>query len=206
MALDTYDGLLVEIVDWSHRDDLGPKIPDFIQLAENAMYANPVEVLAVRSMEIVSTTLTTGQYLALPDNYESSRSVRLVVSGGEITFQAPEQMYKNPATGKPNFFTIVGNEIQFDRVPDSEYTIEVQYYRKATPLTAANQTNEILTKYPSLYLFGALAQIYGYAQDTEQEQAYSLKFIREVKGANKADKKGRYGPAPSLSLDCGMIV
>ena len=206
MALDTYDGLLVEIVDWSHRDDLGPKIPDFIQLAENAMYANPVEVLAVRSMEIVSTTLTTGQYLALPDNYESSRSVRLVVSGGEITFQAPEQMYKNPATGKPNFFTIVGNEIQFDRVPDSEYTIEVQYYRKATPLTAANQTNEILTKYPSLYLFGALAQVYGYAQDTEQEQAYSLKFIREVKGANKADKKGRYGPAPSLSLDCGMIV
>lgn len=206
MALDTYDGLLVEIVDWSHRNDLGPKIPDFIQLAENAMYANPVEVLAVRSMEIVSTTLTTGQYLALPDNYESSRSVRLVVSGGEITFQAPEQMYKNPATGKPNFFTIVGNEIQFDRVPDSEYTIEVQYYRKATPLTPANQTNEILTKYPSLYLFGALAQIYGYAQDAEQEQAYSLKFIREIKGANKADKKGRYGPAPSLSLDCGMIV
>ncbi len=31
-------------------------------------------------------------------------------------------------------------------------------------------------------------------------------FIGAIKGANKADKKGRYGPAPSMSLDNGMVV
>jgi len=208
MALDTYDNLVKQVIDWSHRGDLGVKIPDFIQLAENAMYSNDVEVLTVRSMEIISTALTAGQYLSLPDDFESARSVRLVTgdSGGELRFQAPEQMYKQVATGRPNFFTVVGNELQFDRVPDSEYTIEIQYYRKATPLSDDNQTNEILTNHPSIYLYGALSQVFAYSQDDQQAVKYGGLFISAIQGANKADKKGRYGPAPSMSIDCGMIV
>ena len=206
MALDTFDNLVKEIIDYSHRNDLGTKINTFIQLAENAMYSNDIQPLTVRSMEIVSTTAVAGQYVQLPDNFESARSVRLVTgdNGGELKYQAPEQMFKLVSTGRPNFFTVVGNEIQFDRTPDSAYTLEIQYYRKATPLSTLNQTNEILTNHPSIYLFGALAMLFGYSQDTEQEASYRLKFVDAVRGANKADKKGRYGPAPSLSIDCGM--
>ena len=60
MALDTFDNLVKEIIDWSHRADLNAKIPDFILLAENAMYSNDVAVLNVRSMETISTTTTAG--------------------------------------------------------------------------------------------------------------------------------------------------
>ena len=89
-------------------------------------------------------------------------------------------------------------------MPDTDYTLEIQYYRKADPLTLINQTNEILTNHPQIYLFGALAMLFGFTQDTEQEVSYSQKFIGAINGANKADKKGRYGPAPTLSLDGGM--
>jgi hypothetical protein len=207
MALSNYDELQKEIVDWSHRGDLGTKLADFIQLAENAMYSNDQEVLTTRSMETISTALTAGQYLALPDNFESARSVRLVTSdnGGYLKFQAPEQMRKQVAGGRPSFFTIVGNEIQFDRTPDSEYTIEIQYFRKATPLSDTNLTNEILTNHPSIYLFGALTALFSYSQDTEQQVKYGQMFFGAIKGANKADKKGRYGPAPSMSIE-GMVV
>ena len=206
MALDTYDNLLTQVIDWSHRDDLGPKMPDFIQLAETAMYANDVELLTVRSMETISTALTSGEYLGLPDNFESARSVRLITGSniGKLVYKAPSQMFNDVSPGRPSYFTVVGNELQFDRTPDAEYTIEIQYYRKALPLTAANQTNEILTNHPDIYLFGTLAAIFGYAQDTEQEFAYINKFIGAIKGANKADKKGRFGPAPSMSLTGGM--
>jgi hypothetical protein len=208
MAFTNFDELVKEIIDWSHRGDLGIKIPDFIQLAENAMYSNEVEVLKVRSMAVVSTALTAGQYLELPDDFESARSARLVTgdNGGELKYQAPEQMKKQVSTGRPNFFTVIGNEIQFDRVPDSEYTLEFQYFRKATPLSDDNQTNEILTSHPSIYLFGALTALHSYTLDTEQQIKYNTMFISAVKGANKGDKKGRYGPAPSMSLDCGMVV
>ena len=206
MALGTFDDLVKEIIDYSHRNDMGNRTDTFIQLAENAMYSNGVQPLKVRSMEIVSTAATAGQYVELPPDFESARSVRLVTgdSSGELRFQAPEQLQKQPATGKPLFYTIVGNEIQFGRVPDSDYTLEIQYFRKAQPLTVDNQTNEILTNHPQIYLFGALAMLFAFAQDTEQEASYTLKFIGAIQGANQADKKGRYGPAPALSLDGGM--
>jgi len=206
--LDTFDNLVKEIVDYSHRNDMGNRIDTFIQLAENAMYSNGVQPLKVRSMAIVSTTAVAGQYVELPPNFESARSVRLVLgdNSGELRYQAPEQLFKQPATGKPLFYTIIGNEIQFGRVPDSDYTLEIQYFRKAEPLTADNQTNEILTNHPQIYLFGALAMLFGFAQDSEQEANYAQKFIGAINGANQADKKGRYGPAPALSLDGGMIV
>ncbi len=207
MALSDYDELQKEIISWSHRDDLGVKVPDFITLAENLMYSNDQEVLTVRSMETISTALTAGQYLALPPDFESARSVRLITSdnGGYLKFQAPEQMRKQVSTGRPNFFTVVGNELQFDRTPDSEYTIEIQYFRKATPLSDENLTNEILTSHPSIYLYGSLAQVFFYSHDEQQAAKYTQLFISAIKGANKADKKGRYGPAPSMSIE-GMIV
>ena len=100
---------------------------------------------------------------------------------------------------------LLGNEIQFDRTPDSEYTIEIQYFKKADALTELNQTNEILTSHPSVYLFGALTAVFAYASDIEQQIKYNQMFISAIKGANKADKKGRYGPAPSMSIQ-GMVV
>lgn len=208
MALADFDNLVKEVVDWSHRADLGNKINDFIQLAENAMYSNDQEVLNVRSMETITTSLTTGPIVNLPTNFESARSVRLITgdNGGELRFQAPEQMFKKVATGRPTFFTVIGDQIQFDRTPDSEYTLEIQYFRKATPLSDTNLTNEILTNHPSIYLFGALTALFSYSQDTEQHLKYNGMFISAIKGANKADKKGRYGPAPAMSIDRGMIV
>jgi hypothetical protein len=206
MALDTYDNLVKEIVDFSHREDLAGKIASFINLSETTMYANDVELLTVRSMETISTSTTAGEYLALPNYYESLRGIRFLTANniGKLNYQAPQQISNSVTPGRPNFFTIVGNEIQFDRLPDAEYKIEIQYYRKALPLTPTNQTNEILTDYPNIYLFGALAALFGYAQDTQQEALYINKFISAIRGANKSDKRGRYGPAPAMSLTNGM--
>jgi hypothetical protein len=206
MSLDTYDNLLKEIVSFSHRDDLGDKIATFIQIAETTMYANDVELLAVRSMETITTALTTGEFLSLPADYESFRGIRLVTPNdvGKLNYQAPQQMFNTVAPDRPSLFTIVGNQIQFNCVPDAEYTVQFQYFKKATPLTPANQTNDILTKYPNIYLFGALAALFGFSIDTKQEALYINKFIGAIRGANKSDKKGRYGPAPAMSMTNGM--
>jgi hypothetical protein len=202
MALDTYNNLVKEIVDFSHREDLAGKIASFINLSETTMYANDVELLAVRSMETITTALTTGEFLALPADYESFRGIRLITPNnlGKLNYQAPQQMFNDAVPDRPSFFTIVGNQIQFNCVPDAEYTVQFQYFKKSTPLSPTNQTNDILTNYPNIYLFGSLAALFGYAQDTQQEALYINKFIGAIRGANKSDKKGRYGPAPAMSL------
>jgi hypothetical protein len=207
MALTNYDELVKAIETWGHRDDLNVLIPDFIKLTEVAMYNNSREPLAIRDMESIQTTTTdTGKYIALPDNYESARSVRLSTVYGEIRYRAPEQLTRLRDTGQPRFFTIIGNEIELDRTPDDEYTLEMQVYVRPDAISADNQTNSVLTNYPNIYLYGALTQFFAHAQDDQQAAKYESAFVGAIQGANKAQKKGRYGPAPSMGLDCGMIV
>tara|TARA_R110002095_G_scaffold1130_2_gene5285 strand:+ start:4827 stop:5048 length:222 start_codon:yes stop_codon:yes gene_type:complete len=66
MALTNFDELVKQVTDWSHREDLGTKMADFIALTEDSMYANETEILNVRSMETITTVLTTGRLLTLP--------------------------------------------------------------------------------------------------------------------------------------------
>lgn len=205
MAIANYDDLCKAIVRWSHREDIIDLIPDFIANTEQHMYDNETCALKLRSMETISTSLTTGRLIELPTNYESSRSIRLVLDGGgEIQFRTPEALNRKAFTGKPQFFSIIGNNIEFDCVPDSEYTIEVQYFKKADPLTSDNQTNEILTAHSNIYLFGALYEVAVYEQDYQEQEVKSRRFFNAIKGANKTDKRGRYGNAPAMNIEGGM--
>jgi hypothetical protein len=102
------------------------------------------------------------------------------------------------------FFSIIGNNIEFDCVPDSEYTIEMQYFKKADPLTLANQTNEILTSHSNIYLFGALYEVADWERDYQEREIKSRRFFNSIKGANRTDKRGRYGNAPTMSIEGGM--
>ena len=205
MSITTYDELCKAIVDWSHREDILELIPNFIDAAEQHMYDNETEALQLRVMEVVSTSLTTGRFIQLPPNFESSRAVRLNIDGyGEIKFRTPEALNRKPSTARPLFFSVIGNNIEFDCFPDSEYTIEMQYYKKAEPLTASNQTNEILLSHSNIYLFGALYEVAVYEQDYQEQQVKATRFFNSIKGANRTDKRGRYGNAPTMSIEGGM--
>lgn len=200
MSLSTFDNLKLEIIDWSKRGDIDLKVDTFIQMAETEMYANPVEVLRVRGQETRSTATTDGQYLALPDDFQSLRGIRFVIAGedNELVFRSPEQMQRQPSTGRPEFFTVT-SQIEFNRVPDDNYTVEIHYFAKPTPLSSSNATNEVLAANPNIYLFGALWAVFKYAIDEPQSQLYYSQFINAVKGTNRLDKKGRYGPAPVMT-------
>lgn len=205
MAITTYDELCKAIVDWSHREDILELIPIFIANTEQHMYDNETEALQLRSMEVVSTTLATGRFIELPPNFESSRAIRIVLDGyGEIQYRTPEALSRKPFTARPQFFSIIGNNIEFDCVPDSEYTIEMQYFKKAEPLTVTNQTNEILTAHSNIYLFGALYEVAVYEQDYQEQGVKSQRFFNAIKGANRTDRRGRYGNAPTMSIEGGM--
>jgi len=204
MAITTYDELCKAIVKWVHRDDILPLVADFVANAEQHMYDNETEALQLRSKEVISTTLTTDRLIELPERFESSRSVRITDEQGEIVYRTPEALRRQKGTGRPRFFSIVGNNIEFDITPDSEYTIEIQYFRKVLPLTETNQENEILTSHSNIYLYGALLESAVYEQDYQQQQIFERRFFNAIKGAKRTDKRGRYGNAQTMSIESGM--
>jgi hypothetical protein len=203
MAITTYDELVTAVFTWSHnRNDIKELIPDFISLAEIDMYTNSQQPLNIRYLSTTSTALTsTGKRLALPTGFESMRSIRIDDNINTILdYKAPEELNKSSSNGRPTQFTIIGNEIEFNRIPDAQYTIELQYLKRPTDLSLTNQTNEILTNYPNIYLYGALFQFSMWSEEDQQIVKWSAKFTDAIKGANSAWKRGKYGTAPTVQL------
>ncbi len=146
MSLDTFANLKLEIIDWSHREDIDLKVDTFIDLAETEMFNNPQEVLKVRDQETlfsgaVSTTVRT---LALPTGYQSMRTITLTFNDitTDVHYRTPEQLNRVNEAGLPCFFTVT-DQIEFDRVPDVAYTADIQHFALPTKLSTSNPTNSV---------------------------------------------------------------
>lgn len=207
MALSTYDELVKSIINWSHRDDLDEIIPDFIALAENEFFANDVEILELRTIEKTSIAILEGpegvqsRFIELPPRYLQQRDFRITIQDSflGLNYQIPEALIVRTGTGTPCNFTVT-NEIEFDIIPDQEYTITMKYWAKPEPLTEANQTNQILTNDPNIYLFGALHQLFLFTEDDDITLKWFNKFISAIGGSNSRAKAGRYGASPQMKV------
>lgn len=207
MSLDTYENLKLEIIDWSHRDDVDLKIDTFIDLAESEMFANQFEPLKIRSEETRATatmdSTTPNRFLALPDGFQSMRKIRIQITNGEsheIFFRTPSQLKLISRAGMPCFFTVT-SQIEFDRDPDIDYSVEIQYMKDFTALSASNTTNQVLTDHPTIYLFGALWALNNWAENEQDASRYYTQFINAIRGANEKAEMGRYGPVPAMTVE-----
>jgi len=198
MALTTYSALKTEIIEWSKRSDLDLKVPTFITLAEAEMLSNPIAILRAAEYEVraTATLSTSSRYLDLPTDFKSMRRLRIDTDSGFclLQYRSPEQLESYDGPDIPRFFTIT-SQIEFDTVPDDTYTLEMQYNGKLVALSDGAPTNAVLTRYPHLYLYGALMQVYRYTEEPDMEAKFADLFYSSIKGANKDADAGRFGPA-----------
>lgn len=156
-----YDDLKSKIASWLHRTDLTDEIIDFISLAEDEINTE----MRIRLMEVDETvTLASGaRTIALPDRYIEPLKLELLHSDGsddeELHFLSPKQMVINDDAGtacEPDYWTVNGANIEFPNLADQAYTLR---FRMLQRFDIANTlTNDLLTHYRGLYLYGALTQ------------------------------------------------
>lgn len=197
MALTTYSQLKTELEAWSSRDDITDRLDTFIDLTEAKLW----QELRIRGMEAKDASLTSSSRLiTVPTGYLEARRLRYV-SGGvnypSMTFVTPSNLKIDTTSGIPTSFTTYGSTIELNR--NGSGTYELLYYGKVTALSPSNATNAIIDEHPGLYLMGGLAELFAYAQDSEEEVKWRAKFMAEIKDANARAKSGRYGPAPAAS-------
>jgi len=205
MAINTYENLKASIRAWSKRADAKDAIiDDMINLAEEEMFGNPQSPLRLNAMDTRATAAVSAssRFLALPDRFIGMRRLKLNLSQGntDIKYMAPDQLNLQGASGIPRFFSVT-SQLEFDRTPDSAYTIEMQYWAKPTALSDSNTTNTVLTNFPSIYVYGAQWALWLYYSEEEKASFYYNLFINAIKGANKLDKGARYGPAPFIRME-----
>ena len=187
MSIIDYATLKTAIADWSHRSDLTSYLDDFIRLAEQRMSGE----LHVRELEATASGSLSGITLALPADFAQMRRFTITTT----TKYSPEMIgadglrskYQS-ASGVPDYYALVGGNIEFDRAPDATYAYALDYYKKPTAITSANTTSTLLTAYPGIYLFACLVEVAWFTKSDADIGKYTQKYQEQVSLANRVGK------------------
>lgn len=177
MALDgTYSGLQASVLQFNWNRDTGT-VTDFITLAQTkinlglrvpfmqktaALTISADRILAPTDMAAPVRMWIDGSFddpLA-PLPAERVAELRASYSGGQPRWYAIEG---DTASGAEN--TTEGEHFVFAPTPDTTYTAKLLYIRRLAALSGASDTNIVLTRYPNLYLYGALDEAGAYSDD-----------------------------------------
>jgi len=187
----SYTQLKTEVADWSHRTDLTSKMDTFCQLAEGMINRE----LRSQEMEKRLSQSFDATFFDLPSDYIALKALEIEYHGRrnpirQISPQLLDSTYST-ATGPPKAYTLQANQIEFRPGIDatSPYTGELIYYALVPTLTS-NSTNDVLDKWPMIYLAGMMLQLNIFAQDEEQSTLWNDAFNTQVDNANKS--KGSY--------------
>ena len=192
MAISTYNELTTAITNWVKRSDLSPYLADFVSLGE-ARIAREVraQIMEQRTTSVVSTSTP---YINLPSDYLEHRSLWVSANPKrKLEYLPPEaffERYTTDQTGKPEAFTIIGDEIRFGDSPDSAYTVELWYFKKLAALSSA--VNSLFTGNPDLYLYAALAATQPFLKDDKRIEVWEALYKQVRDQVNETERSKRY--------------
>jgi hypothetical protein len=193
MALANYTDLQASVASWINRADLTPQIPDFISIAESVI----ADDVRVREMLVSGTLATTPnvQEVALPVGWLEFRSVRF--NGEPLEPVTPDELRRNRnlRVGELVEYSIDGANMLVSGTQTVAQTMDVSYYKKLDALSLTF-TNFLLTKYPQIYLYGALAQAALFMIDDPRAATWQGVYDAAVTKANDSSKKALISGGP----------
>lgn len=190
MALGTYSELRAAIARVLQRSDLVAAIPDLIAVAESQMSQR----LDARQQDTTSnvSTVANTETVSLPSDILEMRSLTVTSTTPDVVlnYVTPEKLrsdYGYNNAGTPRAYTIIGNLAYLAPVPDQVYTLSFVYRARVPSLSDSVTTNYVLTNYPDVYLYGALANAGPYIEDNARVAQWKQAFQQAIEGVNAVD-------------------
>ena len=100
------------------------------------------------------------------------------------------------SAGLPRFYTIEGDFLIFGPPPDVLYGVWLLYYRKFASLSAAGDTNWLLTNARGLLLYGALIESAPFLGNDPRLMTWSTLFDSIMERIQTSDESDRFGSGP----------
>lgn len=202
MALTSYTELKTSIANYLNRSDLSSVIPDFITLAESKM--NTILRLRLMQKRVSTTTASNDPFIDLPSDF--SEMIQFFVDGNPnvvLDYVNPTEIELNnlrETTGTPRQYSIIGNEIKLNPIPDSTHGLKLTYFGKIPNLSDSNTTNYILSNYPQVYLYGSLLEAQPYIVNDERIQVWMSLYNEAIQLINRDDEQGRYAGRTAFAM------
>lgn len=199
MPFSNYTELQATVADWMHRKNLSGVAVDCIALAESRMKAR-----LWSQMRDKATSLTTVQgvaSVALPTDFLSVRALSIPGHVANVEYVTPgkySELSVEQASGLPRSYTLIGNDLWLAATPDKAYPLLFMYAASFPSLSQSAPTNDLLAKWPDLYLWGALAEACIYTQNSE------FLAVCEARYGDALDAiiKNEWSAAGSMRLRC----
>lgn len=180
-----YTWLKEQIAAWMHRNDLTGSIPDFVYLAEIRIRTE----LKERVSDFTGTIATTAgiQFATLPTDLVSVKSLSIPGIMPTLDYMDPDnfnQSFEVGHSGTPRCYTIMGSNLYLGPTPDAVYSISAMYRMEVPGLTDTAPLNSILSKWPNIYLFGALTEASDFSRNLPLRDSFNIRFLDAINAAN----------------------
>ncbi|AFD10687.1 hypothetical protein [Pseudomonas phage ZCPS1] len=175
--------LAIAAIQWSDRQDLTQEL---LMLFIGNTTDRLNRLLRVRENEHFETLMAFGGGIEIPEHFVALRSITGdALIGGRTLQYITQDIFShyvnyNYQPQGVTYYTRLGNFWRvYPVVPDGAPFI-VNYWTVLPELSLANPTTWALTKYPQIYLYGVLEQIYLYTMDEERSMFWGQKLERAV--------------------------
>lgn len=186
----SYAILAADMLEYTVRNDFPIKVYNLTTLELNRK-------LRVREMT-TTTTLTTVngvEEIALPADFLDMQMLYIDRDIRKPLEAVTEWSAANrhDQSGEPAQFSIEGDQLLLNPIPDGEYTLFMRYYAELPQaVTLLSPSNAVLDAYPEIYFWGSLANFYLWDRNNEEADRYFAKFREAISDANKANAKAKY--------------
>ena len=206
-TVSTYLTLREGVASWSARDDLTDLIPDFINYAHMEIG----RTLRANVNTLTADLAISGESVAIPTRFRMGKRIYLDTTPRRIVqFTSPEIRASVTAeytsAQYPEWAAVEGDYIFFGPVPTTTATGKILYYATPATLSADGDTNVVLTKYPFMYLYGALAELFRYIEDVDNADRYETRFRGLIAEVNKTEAWDNIGSMTQGRPSAGSVV
>lgn len=193
--ISTYSELKEAIYKWLVKDSSDPfftndMMDNIIYLAENELNRR-MRVRQMRDVESLAVTAANNT-TSVPTGFIEAYSLYVDSPIQEVQSASAGVFTRNGLylqTGSPLYFFVNNGSFVWGPLPDSDYTVTLDYYKKIPNLSSTLTENNVLTDFPDIYLFCCLKQAYIAAQDLEREASFEQRASQLIAEANSKDRK-----------------
>ena len=202
----TYDSLTEIVLQYLERRDTAVvnAVPTFITLAE---FEIAEQIKTLGQLQIVESAMTTSNpVLQKPARWRKTVSMNVNVAGKKQPVLLRKYEYlKNywpdaTATDVPLYYADTNwDHWYLAPTPAEDYSFEVLYYERISPLSSTNQTNWLTQNAPNAMLFGTLLQAMPFLKN-DQRQIFQQKYSESLQ-ALKGEDVSRVGDRQAIAVD-----
>lgn len=159
----------------------------------------------VRVTEDAAATTAPSGSVGQPTDFLELISARLNSNSAPLQIVAQRILdgYGTQSVGGVKMIAVSGTNFRVLDAPAAGDTATIRYYQKLDTPTA-QAVNDILDRYPNVYLWGCLAEAAIYMQDAEGAQRYLQLYNASVSGLNARTQRITASSVPVIRLRVGM--